>query len=149
MITEIDLTNYKPQWRKPLISNYRDNKIITMGPPSSGGIHIIQMLNILENYDLKLIGHNTVDYINLLAEVMKYAYADRSKHLGDPDFFAVPISEITNKKYAKVLKIKLKLVNQHHHQKYYQVHLRKMKVLKQLIFQWLIEMEILYRQPIL
>ena len=109
MITENDLTNYKPQWRKPLISDYRDNKIITMGPPSSGGVHIIQMLNILENYDLKLIQHNTVDYINLLAEVMKYAYADRSKHLGDPDFFVVPISEITNKKYAKSIKNKIKI----------------------------------------
>ena len=109
LITEDDLINYMPKWRKPLISNYRNNKIITMGPPSSGGVHIIQMLNILENYDLKLIGHNTVDYINLLAEVMKYAYADRSKHLGDPDFFDVPISEITNRKYAKSIKNKIKI----------------------------------------
>ena len=67
------------------------------------------MLNILENYDLKQIGHNTTDYINLLAEVMKYAYADRSKHLGDPDFFDVPILEITNKKYAKSIKNKIKI----------------------------------------
>jgi gamma-glutamyltranspeptidase/glutathione hydrolase len=109
LITENDLKNYTPKWRKPLISDYRDNKIITMGPPSSGGVHIIQMLNILENYDLKQIGHNTTDYINLLAEVMKYAYADRSKHLGDPDFFDVPILEITNKKYAKSIKNKIKI----------------------------------------
>jgi gamma-glutamyltranspeptidase/glutathione hydrolase len=109
LITENDLKNYAPKWRKPLISDYRDNKIITMGPPSSGGVHVIQMLNILENYDLKQIGHNTTDYINLLAEVMKYAYADRSKHLGDPDFFNVPISEITNKKYAKSIKNKIKI----------------------------------------
>ena len=109
LITEDDLINYKPQWRKPLISDYRDNKIITMGPPSSGGVHIVQMLNILENYDLQEIGHNTTDYINLLAEVMKYAYADRSKHLGDPDFFDVPISEITNKNYAKSIKNKIKI----------------------------------------
>ena len=109
LITENDLRNYKPQWRKPLISDYRDNKIITMGPPSSGGVHIVQMLNILENYDLQEIGHNTTDYINLLAEVMKYAYADRSKHLGDPDFFDVPILEITNKKYAKSIKNKIKI----------------------------------------
>ena len=109
LITKNDLKNYTPKWRKPLISDYRDNKIITMGPPSSGGVHIIQMLNILENYDLKQIGHNTTDYINLLAEVMKYAYADRSKHLGDPDFFDVPISEITNKKYAKSIKNKIKI----------------------------------------
>ena len=109
LITENDLKNYTPIWRKPLISDYRNNKIITMGPPSSGGVHIIQMLNILENYDLKQIGHNTTNYINLLAEVMKYAYADRSKHLGDPDFFDVPISEITNKKYAKSIKNKIKI----------------------------------------
>ena len=109
LITEDDLINYKPQWRKPLISHYRDNKIITMGPPSSGGVHIIQMLNILENYDLQEIGHNTTDYINLLVEVMKYAYADRSRHLGDPDFFDVPISEITNKNYAKSIKNKIKI----------------------------------------
>ena len=109
LITENDLKNYTPKWRKPLISDYRNNKIITMGPPSSGGVHIIQMLNILENYDLKQIGHNTTDYINLLAEVMKYAYADRSKHLGDPDFFDVPILEITNKKYAKRIKNKIKI----------------------------------------
>jgi gamma-glutamyltranspeptidase/glutathione hydrolase len=109
LITENDLKNYAPKWRKPLISDYRDNKIITMGPPSSGGVHVIQMLNILENYDLNQIGHNTVAYINLLAEVMKYAYADRSKHLGDPDFFNVPISEITNKKYAKSIKNKIKI----------------------------------------
>ena len=109
LITENDLKNYTPKWRKPLISDYRNNKIITMGPPSSGGVHIIQMLNILENYDLKQIGHNTTDYINLLAEVMKYAYADRSKHLGDPDFFDVPILKITNKKYAKSIKNKIKI----------------------------------------
>lgn len=109
LITEDDLMAYKPKWRKPLISNYRNNKIITMGPPSSGGVHVIQMLNILENYDLQELGHNTPKYINLLAEVMKYAYADRSKHLGDPDFFNVPVSEITNKQYAKTIKNKIKL----------------------------------------
>ena len=109
LITEADLMAYKPKWRKPLISNYRNNKIITMGPPSSGGVHVIQMLNILENYDLQEVGHNTPKYINLLAEVMKYAYADRSKHLGDPDFYDVPVSEITNKQYAKTIKNKIKL----------------------------------------
>ena len=109
LITENDLITSKPKWRKPLISNYRNNKIITMGPPSSGGVHIIQMLNILENYNLKNMGHNTTEYINLLAEVMKYAYADRSKHLGDPDFFDVPVSEITNKQYAATIKSKIKI----------------------------------------
>ena len=101
LITKSDLENYNPVWRKPLISQYRGNNIITMGPPSSGGLHIIQMLNILENYDLKEINHNSKEYINLLTEVMKYAYSDRSKYLGDPDFYDVPVEKITSKNYGK------------------------------------------------
>ena len=101
LITKSDLENYNPVWRKPLISQYRGNNVITMGPPSSGGLHIIQMLNILENYDLKEINHNSKEYINLLTEVMKYAYSDRSKYLGDPDFYDVPVEKITGKKYGK------------------------------------------------
>ena len=101
LITKSDLENYNPVWRKPLISQYRGNNVITMGPPSSGGLHIIQMLNILENYDLKEVNHNSKEYINLLTEVMKYAYSDRSKYLGDPDFYDVPVEKITSKKYGK------------------------------------------------
>ena len=100
LITKLDLENYNPVWRKPLISQYRGNNVITMGPPSSGGLHIIQMLNILENYDLKEINHNSKEYINLLTEVMKYAYSDRSKYLGDPDFYDVPVEKITSKNYG-------------------------------------------------
>ena len=81
LISINDLKDYEPVWRKPLVSNYKGNEIITMGPPSSGGVHIIQMLKILENYDLNSLGHNSGPYMNLLAEVMKYAYADRSKYL--------------------------------------------------------------------
>ena len=101
LITKSDLENYNPVWRKPLISQYRGNNVITMGPPSSGGLHIIQMLNILENYDLKEMNHNSKEYINLLTEVMKYAYSDRSKYLGDPDFYDVPVEKITSEKYGK------------------------------------------------
>ena len=100
LISYEDLENYNPVWREPLTSSYRKNKIITMGPPSSGGVHIIQMLNILENYDLKEFEHNSSKYINLLTEVMKHAYADRSKYLGDPDFFDVPVKKITSYKYS-------------------------------------------------
>ena len=107
LITLRDLAEYQPVWRTPLISSYRDTKIITMGPPSSGGVHIIQMLNVLENFDLKELGHNTYSYINLLTEVMKYAYADRSKHLGDPDFFNVPVAKLTDKGYANHIKNKI------------------------------------------
>ena len=100
LISYEDLENYNPVWREPLTSPYRENKIITMGPPSSGGVHIIQMLNILENYDLKEFEHNSSKYINLLTEVMKHAYADRSKYLGDPDFFDVPVKKITSYEYS-------------------------------------------------
>ena len=100
LISYEDLENYNPVWREPLTSSYRKNKIITMGPPSSGGVHIIQMLNILENYDLKEFKHNSSKYINLLTEVMKHAYADRSKYLGDPDFFDVPVKKITSYEYS-------------------------------------------------
>ena len=100
LISYEDLENYNPVWREPLTSSYRKNKIITMGPPSSGGVHIIQMLNILENYDLKEFEHNSSKYINLLTEVMKHAYADRSKYLGDPDFFDVPVKKITSYEYS-------------------------------------------------
>ena len=100
LISKSDLKKYNPVWREPLISDYKDTKIITMGPPSSGGLHVIQMLNILDNFNLKKIKHNSSEYINLLAETMKYAYADRSKYLGDPDFYNVPIKKVTSKKYA-------------------------------------------------
>ena len=109
LISKSDLKKYAPVWREPLMSDYRDVKIITMGPPSSGGLHVIQMLNVLENYDLKKIGHNSSKYINLLAEVMKYAYADRSKYLGDPDFYKVPIEKITSKEYAKKISKNIKI----------------------------------------
>ena len=109
LISKEDLLNYQAIWREPIKSNYRDTQIITMGPPSSGGVHIIQMLNILENYNIAQFEHNSSPYINLLTEVMKYAYADRSKYLGDPDFFDVPVSKITDKKYANEINSRITL----------------------------------------
>ena len=109
LISLYDLENYEPVWREPLQSEYRGAQIITMGPPSSGGVHIIQMLNILQNYDINALGHNSSDYISLLTEVMKHAYADRSKYLGDPDFYDVPINELTSPLYAKTIFNKIKL----------------------------------------
>ena len=109
LITKSDLQKYNPVWREPLISDYRDTRIITMGPPSSGGLHIIQMLNIIENFELNPMKHNSLEYINLLAEVMKYAYSDRSKYLGDPDFYEVPIKKITSKDYAKNILSNIKI----------------------------------------
>jgi gamma-glutamyltranspeptidase/glutathione hydrolase len=109
LITENDLKNYQPVWREPLKSNYRNTEIITMGPPSSGGVHIIQMLNIIEKYNLSNYQHNSSEYINLLTEVMKYAYADRSKYLGDPDYFEVPVSQIISKDYAQTISKNIKI----------------------------------------
>ena len=95
------ILNYQPVWRKPLVGTYKDVNIITMGPPSSGGVHILQMLNILENFNLKKLGHNSIEYVNILTETMKHAYADRSLYLGDPDYYQVPVNKLINKTYAK------------------------------------------------
>ena len=111
IISEKDLEQYQPVWRNPLISSYKDIKIVTMPPPSSGGIHVIQMLNILENFNLRKLGHNSKEYINVLSEVMKYAYADRSKHLGDPDFYDVPIKKLSSHEYANEISKKIKIGN--------------------------------------
>ena len=109
LITKKDLENYRPVWRETLQGTFNEYKIISMGPPSSGGVHIIQMLNILENYDLVMMGHNSPTYTALLTESMKYAYADRSKYLGDPDFFDVPVQSLISKEYAKKINNKIKL----------------------------------------
>ena len=101
LISSYDLKNYRAIWRKPIKGNFDKYEIITMGPPSSGGIHIIQMLNILEKFDLKELGHNSASYGALLSEVMKYAYADRSKYLADPDYFEVPVTQLISKRYAE------------------------------------------------
>ena len=103
LITEQDLLDYRSIWRDPIKGTYRGRTIVTMPPPSSGGIHLIQMLNILENFELGSYEHNSYQYVSLLSETMKYAYADRSEYLGDPDFFEVPISKITAKEYAKII----------------------------------------------
>jgi len=112
LITKKDLKNYRPIWRETLRGNFNEYEIVTMGPPSSGGVHIIQMLNILENYDLIKMGHNSPTYTALLTESMKYAYADRSKYLGDPGFFDVPVQSLVSKEYAKNIykRIKLNLI---------------------------------------
>jgi len=109
LISLKDLKNYRPVWREPLKGNFKEYEIVTMAPPSSGGIHIIQMLNILENFNLEELGHNSAAYASLLSEVMKFAYADRSKYLADPDFFKVPTSSLISKDYARAIFKKIKL----------------------------------------
>lgn len=109
LITADDLSSYKPVIRKPIYGTYRGYEIYSMPPPSSGGIHLIQILNMLEHFDISNIGHNNSRSVHIIAEAMKLAYADRSKYLGDSDFVQVPISELTSKKYAKYLSKKINL----------------------------------------
>ncbi|MEN8221532.1 MAG: gamma-glutamyltransferase, partial [Pseudomonadota bacterium] len=103
LISKEDLANYQPVLRKPIHGTYRGHDIYSMSPPSSGGVHIVQILNILENYDIGLLGHNSAATIHLMAEAMKRAYADRSKYLGDTDFVSVPLTGLTSKAYAAAL----------------------------------------------
>lgn len=103
LITMEDLANYKVAERQAITTTYRGYKVASMPPTSSGGVHIAQMLNILENFPLKQMGYGSADATHLLSEVMKLAYADRSEYLGDPDHFAVPIKGLTSKAYAKEL----------------------------------------------
>ena len=108
-ITVEDMANYKPVLRDPVRGTYRGYEIVSMPPPSSGGAHIIQILNVLEDYPISFLGHNTADTIHLMAEAMKRAYADRSEYLGDSDFVDVPLSEITSKAYAEDIRGEISL----------------------------------------
>lgn len=100
-ITQEDLDNYHSIWRTPITSNYQGYKIITMPPPSSGGIALTQLLQSVELFDLKKLGHNSADYIHLLTEVERRVYADRAEYLGDMDFYNVPIKQLTDLDYNK------------------------------------------------
>ncbi|HEY6368162.1 MAG TPA: gamma-glutamyltransferase [Candidatus Binatia bacterium] len=95
-----DLRSYKPVWRQPLVGSYRNRTVITMPPPSSGGVALIQMLNVLESHQLNQLAHNSGTYLQLIAEAMKHAFADRAQYLGDPDFVKAPISTLISKDYA-------------------------------------------------
>ncbi|WP_028357288.1 gamma-glutamyltransferase [Brackiella oedipodis] len=100
LITQEDLANYKVVERQPVSAEYRGYQVVTMPPPSSGGIHIIQMLNVLSHFPLSDYGPNSAKTIRLMAETMKYAYADRSEYLGDPDFIKIPQKQLTSTAYA-------------------------------------------------
>lgn len=101
LITKEDLANYQSVYRDPVVGTYRGSKIVSMGPPSSGGALLIQMLNMLENYDLKSMERNSTEFVHMMTEIQRLAYADRAIHLGDPDFWPNPIPMLTSKDYAK------------------------------------------------
>ena len=103
-VTAEDLADYTVREREPLRGNYRGHEVLSMPPPSSGGVALLQMLNLLEGYDLRELGHGGSASIHLLVEVMRRAYADRSKWLGDPDHYPVPVTGLLGKEYADRLR---------------------------------------------
>ena len=104
LITEADLAAYTAKERAPIRGTYRGYEIISMPPPSSGGVAMVEMLNILEGYDLSAAGHNSTQYVHLVTEAMRRAFLDRAKYLGDPDFTNPPIERLTSKAYAATLR---------------------------------------------
>lgn len=104
IITEEDLLKYEAIERKPVVGKYRGYDIYSMPPPSSGGVTMIEMLNMLENFNLQDLGFNSADYIHVLTEVMRRGYASRAEYLGDPDFNPdMPLDKLLSKSYAKKL----------------------------------------------
>ncbi|HZN41970.1 MAG TPA: gamma-glutamyltransferase [Planctomycetota bacterium] len=103
-VTREDLQAYSARERDVLRASYRDFEVLSMPPPSSGGIALLQMLNLLEPYDLKAMGFGGSEYLHLLTEVMRRAFADRARWLGDPDFYGVPTEGLVSKEYAAKLR---------------------------------------------
>ncbi|MDK1021233.1 MAG: gamma-glutamyltransferase [Candidatus Hydrogenedentes bacterium] len=101
LITREDLADYTSVYRDPVVGTFRDYEIVSMGPPSSGGVLLIQILNMLDGRPLAAYARGSMSYVHLLTEVQRRAYADRAQHLGDPDFWKVPVVELTSKQYAK------------------------------------------------
>ncbi len=99
IITQEDLDAYEAIWREPLVFEYKDVKLISMAPPSSGGICLAQILKMIEPYPVSEYGHNSTKYIQLLVEAEKRAYADRSEYLGDPDFIDIPVDSLLSENY--------------------------------------------------
>ncbi len=100
MLSARDFAAYKPVAREPVKGTFQGYEVISMPPPSSGGIHVIQMLNLLEPYDLKYFGAGSSEAIHVIAEAMQLAFADRAEFLGDPDFVKMPVAGLVDKDYA-------------------------------------------------
>ena len=101
IISKKDLSQYKAVWRDPIVFPYRDLKIISMAPPSSGGITLGQILKMLEPYPLSKLGHHSSEYVQLLVEAERRAYSDRNHYLGDPDFVKIPTNQLLDSDYLK------------------------------------------------
>ena len=101
IITMEDLAKYEAKWRTPITFNYKNLKIISMAPPSSGGVCLGQIMTMIAHFDLKKFGHNSLESIQVITEAERRSYADRSYHLGDPDFVKVPVESLLNDNYLK------------------------------------------------
>tara|TARA_B100001094_G_scaffold136809_1_gene132486 strand:- start:8922 stop:10280 length:1359 start_codon:yes stop_codon:yes gene_type:complete len=99
ILSQEDFENYEAKWRDPVTFKYKDLNIISMGPPSSGGIILAQILKMIEPYNVNELDHNSLKYIQLLVEAQRRSFADRGKYLGDPDFNYIPVKELLNKEY--------------------------------------------------
>ncbi len=109
LITQKDLQNYRPIWRDPLCGKFRQYQVCSMPPPSSGGVHLLQILNILGDTDLVEMGWHSSATLHLLAESMRTAYADRSFYLGDPAFVKVPVTALTSPAYGALRRQEISL----------------------------------------
>ena len=101
LITHDDLRAYQPIWRAPVQIDYKNYSIISMGPPSSGGVALAQLLHALEKHDVRKLGHNTAATIHLMTEAERRVYADRAAYLGDPDFYNIDVGALTDKHYVE------------------------------------------------
>jgi gamma-glutamyltranspeptidase / glutathione hydrolase len=106
-ITANDLKNYTVKFREPIDGRFHGYDVVSMPPPSSGGVHVIEMLNILEHFDLKAMRLQTADAVHRIASAMQMAFVDRARYMGDPDFVAVPVKTLTSKEYAAALAAKI------------------------------------------
>lgn len=95
-----DLALYNPAEQTPLRGTYKDYTLYSISPPGSGGLHIIQLLNIIENWPVKKWGHNSLAYMHHFGEALRFIFSDREQYLGDPDFISIPVQEMVSKKYA-------------------------------------------------
>ncbi len=111
ILTKDDLKKYRPVWRDVINGDYRSYKIASMPPPSSGGVALVQALNVLSHFNIRKMGHNSTDSTHIIADTLKFVYADRATYLGDTDFVDVPVKHLTSKSYAKTIAEKISTEN--------------------------------------
>ncbi len=109
LIDSTDLKFYRPKKRTPVFGSYRGYQIVSSAPPSGGGTHLIELLNIMEGYDVAKLGHNSARYLHILTEAMKMVYADKALNAADPDFYRIPVDTFVSKEYAKRLMKRIQL----------------------------------------